>query len=296
LIKEAISLLRNVIGERIDIQMDLAEDLRVVWADPGQIEQVLMNLCLNARDAMPDGGRLVIQTKNSAIDEEYRRLHPYAVTGPYVLLRVLDTGTGMDAATLDHLFEPFFTTKETGKGTGLGLATVYGIVKQHKGFIDAESAVGQGTTFHVYLPSGEGLPDAPEKPQNDTLRGGNENILIAEDNEGLREAAKEILESLGYRVLLAKDGADAVRVFEENHASIDLVFMDVVMPHLNGPEAYTQMCGIKPDVPVLFTTGYASEATLLSVRSVEKSAVLQKPYGSQYFAKKLREILDKKPS
>lgn len=296
LIKEAISLLRNVIGERIDIQMELAEDLRVVWGDPGQIEQVLMNLCLNARDAMPDGGRLFIQTKNSEIGDEYIRLHPYAVPGPYVLLRVLDTGTGMDAATLEHIFEPFFTTKETGKGTGLGLATVYGIVKQHKGFIDAESTPGRGATFQVYLPSGEGLPDAPEKPQNNTLRGGNEGILIAEDNEGLREAAREILESLGYRVMLAKDGADAVQVFEENHASIDLVFMDVVMPHLNGPEAYAQMCAIRPDLPVMFTTGYASEATLLSVRSVEKSVVLQKPYGSQYFAKMLREVLDKKPS
>jgi len=176
------------------------------------------------------------------------------------------------------------------------LATVYGIVKQHKGFIDVESAPGQGTTFQVFLPSGEGLPDAQEKPQEDALRGGNESILIAEDNEGLREAAKEILESLGYRVLLAKDGADAVRVFEENHASIDLVFMDVVMPYLNGPNAYTQMCAVRPDLPVIFTTGYASEATLLSVRSMENSAVLQKPYGSQYFAKKLREVLDKKPS
>jgi CheY-like chemotaxis protein len=170
---------------------------------------------------------------------------------------------------------------------------VYGIVKQHKGFIDVDSTLGQGTAFHVYLPLGEGPPEVQEKRHKDLVRGGSEGILIAEDNEGLREAAKEILASLGYRVILAKDGADAVRVFEENHTSIDLVFLDVVMPHLNGPEAYTRMCAIKPDVPVIFTTGYASEASLLSVRSREKATVLQKPYGSQYLAQKLRQILDK---
>src|SRR5216683_1866524 len=293
LVRTAISLLRNVIGERIEIQTALAQDLWVTWADPTQIEQILMNLCLNARDAMPGGGRLLIETQNVEIGEDYLRVHAYALPGRYVLLRVSDTGTGMDAATLEHIFEPFFTTKEMGKGTGLGLATVYGIVKQHKGFIDVDSAPGQGTAFHVYLPLGEGPPEVQEKRHKDALRGGSEGILIAEDNEGLREAAKEILESLGYRVILAKDGADAVRVFEENHPSIDLVFLDVVMPNLNGPEAYTRMCAIKPHIPVIFTTGYASEANLLSARSREKAIVLQKPYGSQHLAQKLREILDK---
>lgn len=294
LTKEAISLLRNVIGERIEIHMELAEDPWVVWADPGQIEQVLMNLCLNARDAMPNGGRLLIETKNAEIGPEYQRLHPYAVPGRYVLLRVFDTGTGMDATTLEHIFEPFFTTKEMGRGTGLGLATVYGIVKQHKGFIDVDSTPGQGTAFHVYLPLGEGPPEIQERGHRDALRGGSEGILLAEDNEGLREAAKEILESLGYRVMLAKDGTEAVRMFEENHASIDLVLLDVVMPHLNGPDAYTRMSAIKTDLPVIFTTGYASEANLLSVRWRERPTVLQKPYGSQHLAEKLREILDKK--
>ncbi len=293
LTKEAISLLRNVIGERIEVHIELAEDPWVVWCDPGQIEQVLMNLCLNARDAMPDGGQLVIQTKNVEIGEEYIRLHPYAIPGRYVLLRVADNGTGMDAATLELIFEPFFTTKEMGRGTGLGLATVYGIVKQHKGVIDVDSEPGQGTVFCVYLPLGEGAPEIQVQPHDEALRGGNESILIAEDNEGLREAAKETLESLGYRVILAKDGADAVRTFKEKHASIDLVFLDVVMPHLNGPEAYTEMCAIKPGLPVLFATGYTSEASLLSVRTREKTIVLQKPYGSHHLAQKLRECLER---
>lgn len=292
LIKEAISLLRNVIGERIEIHMELAEDLWVVWADPSQIEQVLMNLCLNARDAMPDGGRLLIETKNVEIGEDYRRVHPYAVPGRYALLRVLDTGTGMDASTLEHIFEPFFTTKETGRGTGLGLATVYGIVKQHKGFIDVDSTPGQGSAFRVYLPLGKGPAELQEKDHTEAIRGGSEAILIAEDHEGLRGAAKEILEGLGYQVILAKDGADAVRVFEENKGWVDLVILDVVMPNMNGPEAYTRMSTIKPGVPVVFTTGYASEATL-SLPWQDKCTVLQKPYGSQHLAQKLREILDK---
>ncbi len=294
LTKEAISLLRNVIGERIEIHMEFAEDLWVVWADPGQIEQVLMNLCLNARDAMPNGGRLFVETKNMQIGEDYRRLHPYAIPGRYVLLRVFDTGIGMDAATMEHIFEPFFTTKEMGRGTGLGLATVYGIVKQHKGFIDVDSTPGQGTAFRVYLPVGEGPAEVQDKRHTHAIQGGSEGILIAEDNEGLREAAKEILQSLGYWVILAENGAEAVRIFEENHASIDLVFLDVVMPHMNGPEAYERMSEIKPGVPVIFTTGYASEANLVSVRSQEKSTVLQKPYRSQHLAQKLREILDRK--
>jgi two-component system cell cycle sensor histidine kinase/response regulator CckA len=292
--KETISLLRNVIGERIEIQLQLADDLNVIWADPGQVEQVLMNLSLNARDAMPDGGRLIVETKNVIVDDDYQRLHPYAVAGNYVLLRVVDNGIGMDSDTMTHIFEPFFTTKETGRGTGLGLATVYGIVKQHKGFVDVDSAPGQGTAFRVYLPLGNGPAEAGEKHEAFTMRGGSECILIAEDNDDLRDAAQEILQSLGYRVITAKDGEEAVRVFEEHRDAIDLAFMDVVLPKLNGTDAYMQMIARKPALPVLFTTGYASEVSLVLVTTREKATVLQKPYGSQYLAQKLREKLDKK--
>jgi CheY-like chemotaxis protein len=200
----------------------------------------------------------------------------------------------MDAATLEHIFEPFFTTKEMGKGTGLGLATVYGIVKQHKGFIDVDSAPGQGSIFRVYLPPGAGLGRVPEERADDTLRGGHERILVAEDNEGLRNVAKEILETLGYEVVLAKDGAEAVRIFENIHERIDLIFMDVVMPGLNGPEAYAQMCRVKPNVPVLFATGYATEANLVPNRLPVPTVILDKPYGMKVLAQKLRTMLDQK--
>jgi len=294
LARETISLLRNVIGERIEIQLQLAEDLNVIWADPGQVEQVLMNLSLNARDAMPSGGRLIVETKNVTVGDDYQRLHPYAVPGNYVFLRVVDNGIGMDTETLTHIFEPFFTTKEIGRGTGLGLATVYGIVKQHKGFVDVDSTPGQGTAFRVYLPLGNGPAEVSEKHTVFTMRGGSECILIAEDNDDLRDAAQEILQSLGYRVLTAKDGDEAVRVFAQHADTIDLVFLDVVLPKLNGSEAYLQMISRKPGLPALFTTGYASEVSLVSLAAREKATVLQKPYGSQYLAQKLREKLDKK--
>jgi two-component system, cell cycle sensor histidine kinase and response regulator CckA len=295
LAKEEMGLLRNVIGERVGLELSFAEDPWMAWADPGQIEQVLMNLCLNAKDAMPNGGRLLVETRNVEIGEEYHRVHAYALPGRYVLLRVVDTGEGMDTTTMEHIFEPFFSTKEPGKGTGLGLATVYGIVKQHKGFITVESAPGQGTSFQVYIPVGEGTSEEqPDKQASSAPHGGGEKILVAEDNDALREAAKEILESLGYQVIAAPDGETAVRVFEQASDSIDLVLLDVVMPHLNGPEAYAQMSAIKPGIPVIFTTGYASENTLLAVRSMDHRMILQKPYGSAHLAQRLREVLDKK--
>ena len=189
LAQEEMALLRNVIGERVDVELSFTEDPWVAWADPGQIEQVLMNLCLNAKDAMLDGGRLLVETRNVEIGEDYHRIHAYALPGRYVLLRVADTGEGMDATTIEHIFEPFFSTKEQGKGTGLGLATVYGIVKQHKGFISVDSTPAQGTSFQVYIPAGEGPAETESsKPASSASHGGREKILVAEDNDALREA------------------------------------------------------------------------------------------------------------
>jgi two-component system cell cycle sensor histidine kinase/response regulator CckA len=290
---EGVALLRRVIGEQIEVRVLTAPDLRVTLADPTQIEQVLMNLCLNARDAMPDGGQLIIETQNVEIDEAYCRVHPYARQGSYVLLAVSDTGVGMDAATTERVFEPFFTTKEVGKGTGLGLATVYGVVKQHGGFIHLYSELGKGTTFRIYLPATSGAPEPREPKTDECTPKGTETILLAEDNEGLREAAHEMLQRLGYRVILASNGAEAIELFKANSRQIDLVILDIVMPHLSGPAAYSQMAAIQPDLRAVFATGYTAETASLNSTLEKGVPILQKPYSMKNLGQIVRGTLDR---
>ena len=294
LVKEEMSLLGRIIGEDIEVQVRVAPDLRVTPADPTQIEQVLMNLCLNARDAMTGGGQLFIETQNVELGAEFCHNHPNSRPGRYVLLSVTDTGIGMDTATMDSMFEPFFTTKETGKGTGLGLATVYRIVHQHGGFILASSALGKGTTFQVYL-SAESGNHQPEDIacSNQPLRG-TETILLAEDHDGLRDTAQEMLQALGYRILAASDGTRALELFKLNADQINLIVMDVVMPSLSGPEAYLEMSALRPAIPVIFTTGYTPEARAL-VSMVERgAAVLRKPYSLLSLSQMVRGALQPK--
>ncbi|MFZ0420609.1 MAG: response regulator [Candidatus Sulfotelmatobacter sp.] len=292
LVSETTSLLQSVIGEQIEIRVSLTSAHRVIRADATQIEQVLMNLCLNARDAMPQGGRLLIETQDVEISEDFSRVHSYAAPGRYVLLAVSDSGVGMDAATLDRIFEPFFTTKETGRGTGLGLATVYGTVKQHGGFVNVYSELGQGTTFRVYFPASSGVPELRAPVSSDRIVGGTEIILVAEDHEALRELAGRTLVSQGYRVLFASNGLEAVRVFEANSKDIRLVLLDVVMPVLGGPDAYSQMSAIRPDLPAIFTTGYTAESASLNHKIEEGAVFLQKPYSAQTLARAIRSTLD----
>lgn len=287
-------LLQKVIGEQIELKTVLAPDLEVTRADPTQIEQVIINLCVNARDAMPHGGRLLIETKNVELDAEDCRRYPYARPGRYVLLAVTDTGIGMDTATVEKIFEPFFTTKPTGQGTGLGLATVYGIVKQHNGFINADSQPGKGTTFRIYLPAGSGTAETRKEMDHELPRGGTETILVAEDHEGLREYAQTLLASLGYETLLAGDGQEAVRLFEANHDRIALVLLDLVMPKLGGLEAYKQMSRVKPALPAIFMTGYSAEVPLLQPLLEQGAVLLQKPYTATSLGKKIREMLDRR--
>jgi signal transduction histidine kinase len=294
LVQDEMNLLRRVIGENIEILVHADAELRVTMADPTQVEQVIMNLCLNAGDAMAKGGQLLIETKNVEIGDEYCSHHAYGQPGGYVLLSVSDTGIGMDAATVEHIFEPFFTTKELGKGTGLGLATVYGIVKQHGGFIYVYSEVGKGTTFRVYLKAQTGDHEQRETTQGERPLRGTETILLAEDHDGLRDTAQEMLQGLGYRVLVASDGRKAVELFKSNLGQIDLIVMDVVMPSLNGPEAYSEMCVLRPGVPAIFTTGYTPEAAAL-ISLVEKgAAILQKPYGLASLSQMIRGALEPK--
>jgi two-component system cell cycle sensor histidine kinase/response regulator CckA len=262
MVKETTALLEKVIGEQIEVKMALSEDLRITRADPAQLEQVLMNLCFNARDAMPAGGQLLIETRNLYLDAKYCSRHPDARPGRWVLLSVSDTGTGMDSSTLERIFEPFFTTKEVGKGTGLGLATVFGIMKQHGGFIEVYSEVGTGTAFHVHLPVSEGEAEALRVADDTPTRGGNELILVAEDHDGMRDMVEQILEALGYRLILARDGDEAIRKFHEHASEISLMLMDVVMPKMSGTDAYEKISAEYPGIPVIFTSGIPSKARI----------------------------------
>lgn len=294
IVSEAMALLQRATGEQIEIKTLLASDLRTTKADPAQIEQVLLNLCFNARDAMPKGGHLLIETRNADLDEEYCRRNGSAAPGHYVRLSVSDDGIGMNAATIEKIFEPFFTTKEQGKGTGLGLSTVFGIVKQHLGHIEVYSEIGKGSIFRVYLPAIEAAAEARKEIEEVPVRGGTETILLAEDHEGLRQMSHEMLAALGYSIVLARDGHEAIEKFEADSRKISLVVLDVVMPRLGGPGALERIRGINPAIPVIFTSGYSEESELISsLVSHGRALLLQKPYPPKDLARKIRDILDK---
>jgi two-component system cell cycle sensor histidine kinase/response regulator CckA len=295
-VRDVLSLLGGVIGKDIELHTVLAEDLAVVRVDPTQIEQILVNLCINSRDAMPKGGHLSIETRNTGFSEEECRRNAELQPGHFAELCVTDTGIGMDAAVRERIFEPFFTTKGTGKGTGLGLATVYGIVKQHGGLIQVESEPGRGSTFHIFLPVSEIITPVEHRPavvRDQPLRGGTEIILIAEDHEGIREMARATLESLGYQILLANDGEEAVEIFSAHCDLIALVLLDVIMPRRSGPEAYEAIKAMRPDVPVVFATGYSDETAPLTEMVERGIAVLPKPYSPAILCRRVREALDR---
>jgi two-component system, cell cycle sensor histidine kinase and response regulator CckA len=287
------SLLDKVIDKNIEVKF-LTTPLDPVKADPTQLEQVLMNLCINARDAMPKGGRLVIETEMVELDEPYCRFYPYVTPGRYAVLSVSDTGEGMDTETRERIFEPFFTTKERGKGTGMGLATVYGIVKQHGGFIHVYAEPSHGSLFRVYVPAMDGaVPHGAVAkstvPSRAEMRG-TETVLLAEDHESIREMARQTLVSLGYRVLSAANGEEALRLAE--HERPALAILDVIMPKMGGSAAAGQLAQRYPGVRVVFTSGYSSESEMVPEGTTGR--YLQKPYSPTTLARLVREILDEK--
>ncbi len=291
---ETLSLLENVIGSNIQITATLAPDLGVVRADPVQIEQVLMNLCINARDAMPDGGSLTVETLNLSLDDDFCAREPEARPGNYAVLSVADTGTGMDRATLDRIFEPFFTTKGLGKGTGLGLSTVYGIVSQHGGFVQVQSAVGRGSTFRAFFPVSPEAPTPERVRESRPMQRGSETILLAEDHEALRQVAHETLARLGYHVILAADGEKAICAFSANRGRIHLALLDVMLSKLGGADVFAHIRQECPDLPIILSTGYSSD--VLQLDRVRKAGlpILQKPYSPRELAQRVREALDRR--
>jgi CheY-like chemotaxis protein len=288
-------LLRRLMSENIAMKTSVSKDVGAIKADPGQIEQVIMNLVVNARDALPNGGQIFIETSNVDLDSAYTRDHPVVRPGPYVLLAVSDTGIGMTADTVANIFEPFYTTKESGRGTGLGLSTVYGIVKQSGGYIWVYSELGKGTTFKVYLPRVKDAVQAspaPEAPVS-TTRKGRETILLVEDEPAVRELTRTVLSERGYTVIEALTPEDAERLAGINGAEIHLLLTDVVMPGMSGHELAKRLTGRYPNLRVLYMSGYTYNVIAQDGTLEEGISFLQKPFTPQVLAQKVREVLDR---
>jgi PAS domain S-box-containing protein len=287
-----IKMLRRIIGEDIKLEFIPGQGLSTVFVDPGQMEQILMNLCNNSRDAMPHGGHLTFETESVLITKDYSDTHPDVEQGNYVLITVTDSGCGMNEEILSKAFEPFFTTKEVGKGSGLGLATVFGIVKQHNGFINAYSEVDKGTSIKIYLPLVECPPEEINNKIQREVVGGTETILVAEDEEEVRVIAARILRRAGYTVLEASDGVEAIELINENPDSISLALLDVVMPEKSGQDVYRMIQETAPNIRTLFTSGYSANAIHTRFILHDGMILLRKPYAPDVLLREIRTILD----
>jgi CheY-like chemotaxis protein len=293
IINRVRNLFHHAIGEDIELRTIMTEQDQAVLADSGQIEQVLLNLATNARDAMPRGGQFTIETGLAQIDEEFIQRHGYGKKGAYVLISVSDTGEGMDEPTRQRVFEPFFTTKEVGKGTGLGLAMVYGSVKQHNGYINVFSEPGKGTTFKIYLPVLHAAAKSLASAETPAVpRRASETVLLAEDDPAVRSMTRSVLEESGYTVIEAADGRDAVEKLEKNRGRLDLLIVDVVMPKKNGKEVFEEAKRLKPGIKVLFMSGYPAHIIQEKGILEEGLSFISKPATPHDLLRKIREVLD----
>jgi len=292
---EVSAMLKRLLGEDIQLITNLAPKLGQVEADPGQLTQVIMNLAVNARDAMPQGGEITIETRNVFLNAEYAARHFPTQPGSYVMLAVSDTGTGIDENTRQHIFEPFFTTKETGKGTGLGLPTVYGIVKQSGGYIWFDSEIGVGTTFNIYLPHlDKEIVSSEEENASEYIPKGVETILLVEDEEVVRNLSRQILEDCGYNVIEAGDGIEALSICRQSDCKIDLLITDIVMPKMSGRQLVEQMAALRPEIKVLYMSGYTDDAVVRQGVIRMDANFIQKPFTFNTLAQKVRDVIDAK--
>lgn len=294
-VETASRLLERTIPKMIRIELRLGKGVHDIHADSVQVEQIIMNLGVNARDAMPEGGRLILKTKNTRLDETYCRAHVGAVAGDYVQMSVRDTGCGMDEQVLEHLFEPFFTTKEAGKGTGLGLAMVYGIVKNHGGYISCSSHPGEGTTFDIYFPVlHAGGEKRREKKKDDRhVSGGHESVLLVDDEQTIREVVQDMLDRFGYRTLSADSGERAIEIFKSSGEPIDLVILDLNMPGMGGHKCLEELLKIDSGVKIIIASGYSDNKKVQETLNTGAAGFICKPYKYKDILQKVREILDK---
>ncbi|MBS1796800.1 MAG: response regulator [Acidobacteria bacterium] len=294
IIKDLVKILKQTLPKSISVKHELETDLWIIQADPTQIHQVLMNLCINARDAMPLGGTLTLKAENVSLDENYARLHLDAVAGEYVLLSVSDTGAGIPAEIQDRIFDPFFTTKEVGKGTGLGLATAITIVKSHGGFINVYSDPGRGTKFSVYIPAMEIKESSKRAGESVSFpRGSGELVLVVDDEENIREIARATLEKFGYRVITATDGTDAMAIYAQIKAEISLVLTDIAMPYMDGTALIRSIRRINPQERIIAMSGLMNSDQTAELHSLNINGFLSKPYTAETLLKTLAEIMSK---
>lgn len=293
-INDLLDFIGKILADQIDIKFVPDPELATIYADPTQMEQVLMNLCINARDAMPKGGRLLIKTQMVVPDKMFQRRHQDMQPGQYVLLTVQDTGIGMDKKVLERAFEPFFTTKELGKGTGLGLAMVHGVIGQHNGVIEMESHIGRGTTFSIYLPAVDRAPIQlhPDVKEVVPVIGGDETLLVVEDDPDLRFLMEEVLEEYGYKIVSAGDGAEGLHLFEQDPESIALIVSDLVTPKMKGKELYDRVHEMSPATKFLFVSGYTANQISRNFVLEQGMHFLQKPFDLDELAAKVRGVLE----
>ena len=292
LIRQVEKLLFRLIPKMIAIELRLDDSLRIINADAMQLEQILMNLAVNAGDAMPDGGKLTIETTNAVLGQEYCRAHVGAQAGEYVFLRVSDTGHGMDREILQHVFEPFYTTKAVGRGTGLGLATVYGIVKQHSGHIECKSKLDRGTTFSIYLPAMEMEETSDVATSGEMPAFGTETILLVDDEESVMELGDQMLTLAGYTVLKARNGKEALEIYLEKRDDISLVILDLIMPVMGGSQCMEEILKVHPKAKILLASGYAADEPTKQVIEAHAKGFVVKPFKAKEILRTIRQVLD----